>query len=616
MVGRTRGGRAKVVRPHGQLRRSQLVGGSGPGALLDLPRHAVIVGGLEDWGSPEFGKFERVDDERTRARLANKLQIPGLQLFSPPVEGDTFGETLAPGATVWAFPRWFIAQKELTPGVRPLVHALRLVDGKYLDDERKKHSVVPVRFVRACANGHIDDIDWVRFAHRGTKTCKQQLLWKERGASGDFVDIFVACQCGEFPDRSIIEATKKEEPVLGMCFGPRPWLGRVPAEGCTSEDDKEVPFRLLVRNASNAYFSLMDRTITIPEPNQTLRMAVGKVWKDHLDRVEKVDELAYERRSPVVQVALADFKDSDIFAEIQRRRTNAPADERTAKVAEVQTFMAVRGQEGENTPESLFFAREEPLEDPRPAILRPIQKLLLIDRLREVSVQVGFTRFDAPSTDIEGEFDLTVKPGAMAREVSWLPAVENRGEGLFLAFDPAVLHAWRQKPAVERRRKQLEAGFAAWATPRKSKKVPPTIEHVMLHSLSHLLMTALSVKCGYSASSIRERIYALEKDGYGILLHTGTPDAEGTLGGLVHAGLDLRGLLASALDLGAFCSNDPVCAQHHPDNPHEERFLHGAACHGCLLIPETSCELRNDFLDRALVVDTVEQLGCELFEGV
>ncbi len=43
--------------------------------------------------------------------------------------------------------------------------------------------------------------------------------------------------------------------------------------------------------------------------------------------------------------------------------------------------------------------------------------------------------------------------------------------------------------------------------------------------------------------------------------------------------------------------------------------LAGAACHGCLLIPETSCELRNDLLDRALVVETVDSLGCHLFDA-
>ncbi len=53
--------------------------------------------------------------------------------------------------------------------------------------------------------------------------------------------------------------------------------------------------------------------------------------------------------------------------------------------------------------------------------------------------------------------------------------------------------------------------------------------------------------------------------------------------------------------------------QHRPDDSQEERFLHGAACHGCLLIAETSCERRNEFLDRALVVNTVEAGGLHFF---
>ena len=32
-----------------------------------------------------------------------------------------------------------------------------------------------------------------------------------------------------------------------------------------------------------------------------------------------------------------------------------------------------------------------------------------------------------------------------------------------------------------------------------------------------------------------------------------------------------------------------------------DQTLHGAACHGCLVIAETSCEARNLFLDRALI---------------
>jgi hypothetical protein len=134
----------------------------------------------------------------------------------------------------------------------------------------------------------------------------------------------------------------------------------------------------------------------------------------------------------------------------------------------------------------------------------------------------------------------------------------------------------------------------------------------MLHSLSHLLITAVALDCGYAASSIRERIYAGES-GYGILLFTGTTGSEGTLGGLVKIGDRIEDYLRMALELGRLCSNDPVCAQHRPDNEQEDRLLHGSACHGCLLIAETSCERRNEFLDRALVVNTVSFLNAAFF---
>jgi len=54
--------------------------------------------------------------------------------------------------------------------------------------------------------------------------------------------------------------------------------------------------------------------------------------------------------------------------------------------------------------------------------------------------------------------------------------------------------------------------------------------------------------------------------------------------------------------MSALCSNDPVCAYHVPGESLQSRWLHGAACHGCALVAETSCEMQNDDLDRALVV--------------
>jgi hypothetical protein len=227
--------------------------------------------------------------------------------------------------------------------------------------------------------------------------------------------------------------------------------------------------------------------------------------------------------------------------------------------------------------------------------------------------QLGFTRFEASTPDVEGELQMGVVAAPLARELSWLPAVENRGEGVFIQVRKAAVQEWLARREVVERGRRLRAGFEGWQQQHPhGRREFPGLPYFLLHSLSHLLLTAVSLECGYPASSIRERVYALEP-GYGILLYTGTPDAEGTLGGLVETGRQIDRHLRAALELGRLCSNDPVCAQHEPQSQHECRFLHGAACHGCLLIAETSCEQHNDFLDRALVVPTVEDVGAEFF---
>ena len=133
----------------------------------------------------------------------------------------------------------------------------------------------------------------------------------------------------------------------------------------------------------------------------------------------------------------------------------------------------------------------------------------------------------------------------------------------------------------------------------------PGAPYILLHSLSHLLITEMALECGYGASSIRERIYANKEIGYGILLLTSTAGSEGTLGGLVDAGQRIESYLERAFERAQLCSNDPFCSEHDPNHPYDIRPTHGAACHGCELIAETSCEQRNEFLDRALVSRTV-----------
>ena len=302
------------------------------------------------------------------------------------------------------------------------------------------------------------------------------------------------------------------------------------------------------------------------------------------------------------------------MGEVKRRKSGAKQELKGIKQAEIESLLSSPDTIGEDKPGGDFYARTRSLDGVPSWLGSRLDRVVLVHRMREVMAQVGFTRFEA-MLDVDLELSLNVEMAPLARETTWVPAVENRGEGIFLAFREEAIREWLGKDAVQRRGKQLEAGFGAW---KKRKNLPddkpsfPGLPYVMLHSLSHLLITTLSLECGYAASSVRERIYAGES-GYGILLYTAAPGSEGTLGGLVDVGRKIEGHIRTALDAGRLCSNDPICADHNPARVQEERFLHGAACHGCLLTSETSCERRNEFLDRSLVVPTVWGLGAEFF---
>ncbi len=595
------------AKPPGQLRQSQVITTFGPGAMVDLPNHSVLVGGLDYW----TGQGEEIIEPRLTAKLQALLGVPSLKMYAPPPDQD---DPTAPqtGISAWQFPEWFITQDiaSIDQGSalrsRMLVHRKALTRGKYIDLDKKKRPVVPVRFVRACRCGHIADIDWRAFVHGSENTCMRQLWIDERGTSGDLSEVYVRCECKA--ERNMIQAALLKNMALGHCDGARPWLGPYTKEACGE------PNRLLIRTASNAYFPQLMSVISLPDRDETVKQAIDAAW-EFLEEVEDLEQLKYERKKAKVKAALDGLSDEEAFAEIQARRSGVADEPKTVKQAELETLVASKEELGNDRPDGNFFARNLPRNKWDQPWMQEIERIILIHRLREVVAQVGFTRFEAATPDIEGELEMGVRRAALAREISWLPAVENKGEGIFLQFRTQAVADWLKRDEVTERGRQLLAGFDCWKDEHQgTHREFPGLPYIMLHSFSHSLITAVSLECGYPASSIRERIYALPNVGYGVLLYTGTSDAEGTLGGLIEVGKRIHEHVRNALDMGKLCSNDPVCAQHQPDNKHECRFLHGASCHGCLLIAETSCEQRNDYLDRALVVRTVDNRGSEFFQ--
>jgi hypothetical protein len=324
------------------------------------------------------------------------------------------------------------------------------------------------------------------------------------------------------------------------------------------------------------------------------------------------------KKKPPIAAALAPFTDLEVLAAIGTRKQGSGAD-KPVKQVELDALLGVPEGFGDDVPiDPDFHARRLPERVWRwSQVSHGVAAVIQVHRLREVLALAGFSRLEPVMPDIHGEYDTHIERADLASEPAWFPAVENRGEGVFVQLRADAVEGWLARPGVARRIDALAAGHRRWAEDRKSKRPFPGGPYVLLHTLSHLLMCSLAMRCGYSSSSIRERIYVdVPERRFGLLLYTGSPDAEGTLGGLVQQAAHLEAHLLGALGTTELCSNDPICALHAPGDSMEKRWLHGAACHGCALVAETSCEMRNDYLDRALVVPVLGVADAAFFPAV
>lgn len=602
----THAGKAAPV-PDGAVRQSQVVSTFGPGAMLDLLSDAVLVGGLDFW-SYVHGTAVAIAEPRLRDSIAERFKQLGQELsreqpFLAPPRGNDREATKLSGVGVLEFPQWFSCQN---PKCRALMRAkdgLDLKNHRYQHNcDRDKHAeCVPVRFVAACKRGHIDDFPWIYLAHQSTgNACSSPSLEFHEGTSGDFNDIEIRCACG---------AKSKLSAANGLqisCNGNRPWLGREGKQEC----DENI--RLLVRTASNSYFPQVVSALSIPNPAAALFESVDRVW-DVLKNAAP-ETLPAFRTIAKVRLEIEGYSDDEVMRVVRARLDDKPLPQEPLRTAEFRQFVSQKREVAGELPteDDAFFAREAKTKEP---LADGIERVVLATKLREVLAQVGFTRLEPVSADLQGEYDLGVKTAQLGLTTNWLPATELRGEGVFVQLSEASVQAWEKRDAVKARAQALASGYDDWLATlgkeaRESAPPFPGVRFYMLHSLSHLLMSAISLECGYAASALRERIYCGpsardQTPMAAILLSTGTAGTEGTLGGLVEQGRALREHLRSAFDMGRLCSNDPVCAGHSPAKDNAERFLEGAACHGCLFVAECSCERFNRYLDRALVVPTL-----------
>lgn len=487
---------AAPPRADGQIRQSQMVTTFGPGAMVDLVDRAVVIGGLDHWAWPG-GRWVELDDARLRRALLPRLRAlhPDLELaksdyFRKPPECDLRDATPTAGVRALEFPKWFVCQ-----GCHRLARAgdqFELHKGRYRHPctGNKTSRAVPVRFVAACSRGHLTDFPWRPFVHRDRKEgiCDRPELRLDEGATGDLARIRVRCMnCGASQPMSAARAP------LYPCDGDRPWLG-----GRAGNEDCDEKLELLVRTASDAYFSQVVSALRLPPPEESAlvrRLREPEVWK-LVQKVTTADDLnALVRMLDLVAGAVKGYDAPTVLAAIEAQRSeSAEETERPLRTVEFERIVSAPDEQPGNEPDvgCRFAAFRVP---PSRIDLPPgVRALIVVPEMREIRVQVSFSRLDSISSNLQGEFDFERakhKPAALMLPTGnqkWLPAAEVRGEGIFVELDEGAVAAWEQRPAVIARTELLMRAYAA-----EQRGEFPGARFYLLHTLSHLLLTAISL---------------------------------------------------------------------------------------------------------------------------
>lgn len=620
--------------PKGPLRRSQLIAPFGVGAMVVVrDGTSVISGGLDHWFERESGETdsrtldtqEFVFDEW---RLQRLLRVHHFCL-PPDYREKRRGQDM-PNCSLTIpflrFPQWHFCRQCYRLDELPL-SARGRIKCPECQEKGKSNYLVQVPFIAMCDQGHIQDFPWREWAHRSAASACMLPLRLISTGGASLAAQKVKCDCGaERTLSSITEATSdRSETFLSknldssgtvfQCRGSRPWLSTQENELCPR------PLRGSLRSASNVYFADIRSAIYLPRgtssaPSELVALMEGPPLSTLLTILAGAGrEVKPEDLRNLYAQLLRPYADAEIAAGINIILTGKKEDSTDQSSPDEDQQIALRRAEFNvlRSPrnDSQLLIKAASLDTYENNISGFFSKLMLIDKLRETRVLAGFSRAFP-----ESDQTLEQKKAMLWRSVpqgnnSWLPAYIVYGEGIFLELNEERLQIWEKQISVIDRVRFLVDRYQRNQQARglRVRQIGPRF--IFLHTLAHLLMNQLTFECGYSSASLRERLYVSETAGApmaGILIYTAAGDAEGTMGGLVRMGKQgyFEPMVLKALEKATWCSADPVCMEmgsrggQGPDN------CNLAACHNCGLVPETACEEFNRFLDRALVVGSLD----------
>ena len=381
---------------------------------------------------------------------------------------------------------------------------------------------------------------------------------------------------------------------------------RQPKETLREFPDSHSKIRLkpVLRSSNSVYFPNILTSLYLPPSEEDLDETTVKNIKKIVDRFNLTDE--YE-----IAKDFMEFYEMPLDPALIKRviENNFQLSQLLANVSEAD----YRYQEF-NFIISNQKCDEKNLRFEKVSLAEPIEGIELVYRLDKIqltSVLTSYTRQEPIQPDdylANEDNDLQDRPrvrkrpiiGKFGKDGYFLPGVENYGEGIFFKLDKAHITSWKQQDEIKTRIRDFQQrARESFQVSIVQKQV--SAELVLTHTLSHLLIRELEFYCGYPAASLQERLYVDSKM-CGLLIYT-IAGAEGSYGGLTSLAKNaqLSHLFKSALFRATDCASDPICWESDGQGVGS---LNKASCHSCALIPETSCEEFNSFLDRRFLVDS------------
>ena len=588
--------------PPGDIRPSQLVSTFGPGAIYDNLKDSLIIMGIDKW---ERRHFRPLRHETLLYHLQN-AGYRGLKEFRTPTQDESGG---ARHVRVGTFPTWgmcktckMLQKRDLAAGVG-IRCSNRQCPGRA---SGKGPETVPVRFVVACRNGHLDDFPWYRWAHRdGGAECdpnRARLFIVDTPGKASLDYKRVECRtCGSKTSLGGALSVGGMRAIYPAgCTGYMPWLEA--NKKCTNHESpgSAEPLRGMYKGATSMYFPHTVRALTIPPFASAI---TGRV-------IEAVETMrSNNKASDAIEEVVPRMFDGSIKTEVLEiiRAHGRRVDDGGIGNVKAEEYRQLNAHMHPERGADADDFVTEPIEVPE-SFVETVKNAVLVKSLREIVALTGFYRIDPPATRDDHVRRKAPLGTYRSGTPEWLPATENRGEGIFVALDKERVAKWiDEHPEARMRCKRMLEGKEHTVT---AIDAVPNAKYVLLHTISHMLIREVSAHAGYSTASIRERVYS--GDGMeGVLIYTSSPSSDGSLGGLVEQGAKPRldVMMRRMLRKASACSTDPFCSGATASEGGEG----GAACHACLFLPETSCECMNMFLDRAAAV-TIAGGGRGYFE--